>query len=655
MADADHTRQHDETRLLDVQEVARLGFYVFDIPQGRWTSSRVLDEIFGISADFGRTVESWGELIHPDDRRAMLDYLFREVIGARQPFDREYRIVRRRDQRVRWVHGRGRLELDAAGQPVSMLGTIQDITARKQAQEALQQAHDDLERRVQERTADLVRANAELRLIHDSMVDGLLIADCATGRFVRTNPAICGMLGYTDQQLLSMSVADIHPAEVVPSILEKFRTQPQGQRLITENRPVLRSGGGVFYADISNIRIDYQGRACVIGLFRDVTERKAAQEALRASQERYALAVRGAGAGIWDWDIRSGKVYYSPRWKALFGFEEQEIGESVDDWARLLHPDEREWILKFQDDFLAGSASTVSVEYRLRHKDGSYRWIVAHGLAVRDQQGKAYRLVGSHGDITDRKLAEEALRQERHTLERMLQASDHERQLIAYDIHDGLAQYLTGALMQLQLAQEIRNDRPQDAAAAEEAGMELLRRSHFEARRLISGVRPPILDESGVVAAVAHLVYDLRTETGPTLAFRSKVEFGRLAPALENSIYRIVQEGLTNACKHSHSPKIHVGLLQRGDHVRIAITDQGIGFDPDSVEEGRFGLEGIRQRARLLGGRAEISSSPGKGTRVTVDLPIVPRPDKSPAQGPDKSPAQGPGKSPGQGIGPSGT
>src|SRR5208282_3369899 len=77
----------------------------------------------------------------------------------------------------------------------------------------------------------------------------------------------------------------------------------------------------------------------------------------------------------------------------------------------LLHPDERDWILKFQDDFLAGTSPTVTVEYRLRHKDGSYRWIVAHGLAVRDEQGRAYRLVGSHGDITDRKRVEEALRQ----------------------------------------------------------------------------------------------------------------------------------------------------------------------------------------------------------------------------------------------------
>ena len=141
-----------------------------------------------------------------------------------------------------------------------------------------------------------------------------------------------------------------------------------------------------------------------------------ANEKLRQSEERYKLAVRGAGVGIWDWDIRTNKLYFSPRWKMLFGYGENDIGDSVDDWARLLHPDERDWMLKFLEDFLAGTSSTVTVEYRLRHKDGSYRWIVAHGLVVRDEQGRACRMVGSHGDITDRKRAEEALRQSRDEL-----------------------------------------------------------------------------------------------------------------------------------------------------------------------------------------------------------------------------------------------
>ena len=217
-----------EPHFLEVQQVARLGYYVFDIVRGRWTSSCVLDEIFGIPAAFERTLLSWTELIHPDDRQSMLDYVLQDVIAAGKPFE---------PSTVSFVPATsgcvgfrpGPLDIDATGRPVAMLGTIQDVTERKLAEEALQKAHDELERRVAQRTAELLRANAELRAVHDNMVDGLLIAECATGRFLCTNPAICRMLGYTQEQLLAMSVADIHPADIVPAILEKFRTQQEGQ------------------------------------------------------------------------------------------------------------------------------------------------------------------------------------------------------------------------------------------------------------------------------------------------------------------------------------------------------------------------------------------------------------------------------------------
>ena len=199
----------------------------------------------------------------------------------------------------------------------------------------------------------------------------------------------------------------------------------------------------------------------------------------------------------------------------LFGYGENDIGNSLDDWARLLHPDEKDWMLKFLKDFLAGTSPTVTVEYRLRHKDGSYRWIAAHGLVLRDEQGKAYRFVGSHGDITDRKRAEEALDRERQSLWRMLQASDHERQTISYEIHDGLAQYLGGATMQFQAHDALKENSPDKAKKAYETAVELVRQSHSEARRLISEVRPPVTDEMG-------LRLDLTSGSRTTAAWRPK-------------------------------------------------------------------------------------------------------------------------------------
>jgi signal transduction histidine kinase len=124
---------------------------------------------------------------------------------------------------------------------------------------------------------------------------------------------------------------------------------------------------------------------------------------------------------------------------------------------------------------------------------------------------------------------------------------------------------------------------------------------------------------------VAHLVHEESRQKGPKIEFQSRVDFDRLAPILENAIYRIIQEALTNARIHSKSQKVRVGLLQKNDHVRIVIRDWGIGFTPNDVKENCYGLEGIRERARLLGGRCGIRTGPGKGTRIRVELPLVER------------------------------
>jgi signal transduction histidine kinase len=226
-------------------------------------------------------------------------------------------------------------------------------------------------------------------------------------------------------------------------------------------------------------------------------------------------------------------------------------------------------------------------------------------------------------DVTERRQSQAALERERRTLKHMLKASDHERRLIAYEIHDGLAQELAGAIMQFQIYAHAQQTKSKDAAKVFDAGMTMLRQSHFEARRLISGVRPPILDESGVLAAIAHLVHEPAFDKGPKIDFRSRVTFNRLAPILENVVYRIVQEGLTNARNHSKSPKIVVSLMQRDNRLRIKIQDWGIGFDPKTVRENCFGLKGIRGRARILRGKCSIRSKPGEGTVVVVELPVL--------------------------------
>jgi len=223
--------------------------------------------------------------------------------------------------------------------------------------------------------------------------------------------------------------------------------------------------------------------------------------------------------------------------------------------------------------------------------------------------------------------SERTLQRERTLLRRLLEIQERERQLISYEIHDGLTQYLAGAMLHLQ-ACEFAMAQTTDGRATGgkelREGLRLLRAATDEARRLIGGLRPPALDELGIIAAVESLAADARIDV-PRVEFTHRLPAGRLPPDLETTLFRIVQESLSNVRRHAHAQAVTIRLEQAEEGIRVVVTDDGVGFDPAAIPEDRFGVEGIRQRSRLLGGEPTISSRPGQGTTVSVTLPLAGR------------------------------
>ncbi|MBL7650421.1 MAG: PAS domain-containing protein, partial [Candidatus Hydrogenedentes bacterium] len=144
-----------------------------------------------------------------------------------------------------------------------------------------------------------------------------------------------------------------------------------------------------------------------LAVIRDVTERRVAELALRESEARWQFALDGAGDGVWDWNIRTGHVYRSPRWVTMLGYEVGEISDTIDDWSSRLHPDDLAPALAAQDVHLKGESPLFTHEVRMRCKDGSYKWIRARGLVVeRDPDGRPLRMIGTHSDIDEAKARE---------------------------------------------------------------------------------------------------------------------------------------------------------------------------------------------------------------------------------------------------------
>jgi PAS domain S-box-containing protein len=282
----------------------------------------------------------------------------------------------------------------------------------------------------------------------------------------------------------------------------------------------------------------------------------------------------------------------------------------------------------------AAQGEFVRMEATHPAANGELHWIDFSLKPVKDETGKVVFLIPEGRDITARKQIEEALHKEQRLLRTLLDLNEQDRKLTAYEIHDGLAQQLAGALYKFQSIDALREHDLDAARELFDESLQLLRGAMAETRRLISGLRPPILDESGVVDAVEYLVSEQNRRGGPQIEFVHSEGFGRLAPPLESAAFRIVQECLTNACRYSKSDRIRVEIRQVEEHVHVEVRDWGVGFDPTGVSHEHYGLQGIRERARLLGGAAAIETAPGKGTCVSVDLPLLPPiDDESPSDG----------------------
>lgn len=349
-------------------------------------------------------------------------------------------------------------------------------------------------------------------------------------------------------------------------------------------------------------------------LTRQIAEREAAEISARRSKEVYHGIFESVADGLLLAD-RDGRITDVNRAACeIYGYSAAElIGRDV---VEIIHPDHRHLFAQVAEQILAGG--NAHLEAANLHKDGSTIFIELRATIFDfENTRKALCVVR---DLTAKKKAQEALDQEQRHLRRLLEMLEHDRQLVAYEIHDGFVQSLVGARMLLDMPceqfQPNMIDRFEKAVALLDRGIE-------EARRLISGQRPLILDERGLMAAIEHLVCERQVDNGPEIVYQDLVSFGRLAPPLETAIFRVVQEGLNNAERHSQSTKVRLRVAQMGDRLRVEIQDWGVGFDPANVGQDCFGLEGLRERARIFGGNTEIDTAPGVGTTVTIEFPIV--------------------------------
>ena len=426
-----------EQWLQSALRAGNIGLWEHDLQSQRVRWSEETARMLGLPIDVLEV--PFGEfeaLIHPDDRAKLLQSI-EDTIANRSFCEHEFRCIRP-DGQVRWMQADSRAVYDSNGQALRLTGTQRDITQRMARIESEANSRAVVE--AQSRVLEMIARGEPVEAVLDAVV-----------QFTENQMpgAICSVLRLTGTRLWHGAASSL-PEAYTSAIDGVTIGEGVGScgTAVYRKEPVIVSDIATdpLWADYAALALAYNLRACwswpvlasdgtVMGTFamyyntpqrpattelacvrqaanliNVVLQRNRRDEALRQTEERFLLAMEGARDGLWDWNIDTGDVYFSPHYSTMLGYAENELRAHVETWLDLVHPDDLSHVQPVLQAYLAQQLDTYEVEFRMRHKEGSYRWILARGVALFNKAGQPYRMAGCHTDLTEKKRSEQQLK-----------------------------------------------------------------------------------------------------------------------------------------------------------------------------------------------------------------------------------------------------
>lgn len=564
--------------------------------------------------------------LHPEADLPFIYAQVEQVLARGKPVRNDIRF-KRRDGSVFFADVSPDLVL-LDGNPYVVV-VLKDITERKRMEEEVRQYAEHLEELVEERTSALRESETRYRDLYHTIADGVFVME-ADGRVGDANDSACGQLGYAREELIGMPVSDI-------SARPDFDLAKIFDRLLTEGNfscetAHRRKDGTVIPVELSVALVEYRGRPAVLGVARDIAERKQAEEALRFTQ----FAVDHAADAAF-WMTQDARFFYvnEAACRALGYSREELLSMTVFD----IDPSFTEslWIESWRS--LEAGKDTV-FETVHRAKDGRVYPVEIHANCLLFG-GREYHCAFAR-DVTERKQAEEAMRRVNEHLELLVaertedltrmvsrlqqltwelsQTEDRERKRIADLLHDDVQQTLAAARFHLNLlSMETRS-----AADSREIICQVrqMLKDAIEKARNLSHELSPALYQVDLAEILNWLGSHMQRKHGLTV--RVEVQ-GQVEPSpepLKALLYKVARELLFNVVKHAGVREATVRVRHSRRFICLSVIDRGRGFDPRDVERATgFGLLSIRERVRLLGGRMKIKSAPGAGSQFRIVVP----------------------------------
>lgn len=545
------------------------------IPAGEAIGRALWDVEYGLAPEDGR-----GTGLHETLREAIRAILsMDDVRWFGSPRQRE---IRRPDGTRRLVET---VMFPIAMEGVISLGTItRDITAQHHVERRVA----DIARLVAEAPSPTMRATADGRLSYANLASAPLLRAwrCAVGQ-----PLPDAWAARVRQALAASE----------PSTVEAV----VGERIYT----------------LVLMPIPMHGEVNVYGM--DTTDLRRVQEALHESEAHYRRAFEQAPIGIALVEPAGSLIEINKAMLDLVGYSRDELVALQ--WHDLVHPDDVERVRQHMERVAAGEEGSYRLEERLVTREGTVRWAIVDGALLRTVADEPMYLLLQVQDITERRLADE-LSLRVAVAARVAEAEERERRRVAQELHDRVGQELSALGISLGLLRGQTKEwlSPSDAARLEDA-LALVRQITAGVRSVMAELRPPMLDEYGLLAALRWYAGVFADRVGVAVRVVGREPVPRLPSSIAIMLFRIAQEALSNVARHAQASRVEMRLSQRAEIVRLTITDNGRGFDPsvpiETTTERGWGVRTMAERAAAIGARLRLASHPGSGTRVVVELP----------------------------------
>lgn len=489
---------------------------------------------------------------------------------------------------------------DFAGHIIGAINCWRDISARVQAEKELQEREERFRATFEQAAVGIAHTAPD-------------------GTWLRVNQRLCDIVGYTREELLQKAFQDItYPDDLAIDLAQANRLLAGEIATYALEKRYLKKDGSIIWVNltVSLVRESLSAPSYFIAVVEDIVERKRA-EAQLAYQAKLLANVHDAIFATDDqlrltaWNRAAEKRY---GWKA-----EEVMGRKTQDVVR------SEFSTAQRAEALHSLAETGHYYTEAVHhrRDGRPLWIEEDAMILRDEAGRVTGYVTVSRDITVRKQAEQA---RQRLLQQLITAQEDERGRISRELHDGLGQSLTALHLGLKHVQ-MQDGCPPDIADEIERLRELALTIDADVDRLTFELRPPQLDNLGLVEALRLLVKVWSATSGiPADMYTRGLDHERIAAMLETTLYRIVQEALTNIFKHARATRVSLIVERRGGEVWAIIEDDGQGFARDVVSDTpdaarKIGLKGMQERTTQAGGRLDIETTPGAGTTIYVRVP----------------------------------